>query len=35
VIVGLDPAVVQGLDDTGTVWRTSGAYGLIQASPPR
>jgi uncharacterized protein with ATP-grasp and redox domains len=31
VIVGLDPAAVIELDGTGTAWRTSGSYGLIQA----
>jgi hypothetical protein len=31
VIVGLDPATVIELDSTGTAWRTSGSYGLIQA----
>ncbi|MGC0420886.1 damage-control phosphatase ARMT1 family protein [Embleya sp. AB8] len=30
VVVGLDGAVVAGLDATGEPWRTSGKYGLIQ-----
>ena len=31
VVVGLDAATVTDLDATGTAWRTSGTYGLIQA----
>jgi hypothetical protein len=31
VVVGLDPTAVADLDATGTAWRTSGSYGLIQA----
>jgi hypothetical protein len=31
VVVGLDPARLADLDGTGTAWRTSGTYGLIQA----
>jgi uncharacterized protein with ATP-grasp and redox domains len=32
VVVGLDQATLTELDGTGTAWRTSGAYGLIQAA---
>lgn len=31
VVVGLEEAAVAALDGTGTAWRTSGTYGLIQA----
>ena len=30
VVVGLDPAVLAELDATGTAWRVSGGYGLVQ-----
>jgi len=33
VVVGLDPEALAVLDATGTAWRTSGTYGLIQARP--
>ena len=32
VVVGLEPATLAELDGTGTRWRTSGSYGLIQLS---
>jgi hypothetical protein len=32
VIVGLDPATLADLDNTGTAWRTSGTHALIQLS---
>jgi hypothetical protein len=31
VVVGLEPVALAELDATGTPWRTSGTYGLIQA----
>jgi hypothetical protein len=33
VVAGLDPATLAELEATGSPWRTTGAYGLIQFRP--
>lgn len=33
VVVGLDPGVLEGLEQSGRAWRTSGTHALVQVRP--